>query len=655
VIRTWQVLDWCSYDPSNGTGIYTHHQLIKVLDDEAPEIIGLQDVALLIEVEDDCTIDEAFVALPTITASDCTPLDQMRFRYRIDYGNDGNYETGFINGNNASGVFPYGESRVQFRVDDLCGNFTTGSLIVTVNIEDNKKPTPVLKNLQTALMPGTGMVGLQAHMFNSDSYDNCTEKAALRYSFSDDINNTTRVFTCDDLDTAMVTIYVWDEAGNFDFATVALSIDDNGADCDPDDVGNGGSGRIVSGRIVNENDEVIESVVVNLMNSNLNAIETGQDGVFKFENVPGNRSYEICPTKNINPRNGVSVIDLLQIQRHILGIQRLNSPYKLLAADVNKSGTITGADLIAIQRVLLGNSDKFDGNSAWRFIDADYQFSDPQHPFYDEVPEVYKIPNLNGEVIKSFVGVKLGDVDNSARLTGAFNSNSSSRSNQTITIEVEDRWMDRGEFAFISMKASQFKAIEGFQGTLNINTNLANFMGWMNAALPGFGKESFNTGLLQEGMVPFVWFTKEAVTLQDGDILFNLRLQAKENGYLSDMLSITDDFITAEYAGNNEHGQLRIKFTNKDNSISENKLLQNKPNPFSSETTISFYLTDPSQATISIMDMAGKVVYVQQTGFNKGNNDIIIDVNKLGGAGVYLYRLDAPGFSDTKRMVLVSN
>ena len=38
-----------------------------------------------------------------------------------------------------------------------------------------------------------------------------------------------------------------------------------------------------------------------------------------------------------SPLNGVSTLDIIEIQKHILGIERLNSAYKIIAADVSSA------------------------------------------------------------------------------------------------------------------------------------------------------------------------------------------------------------------------------------------------------------------------------------------------------------------------------
>jgi hypothetical protein len=39
-------------------------------------------------------------------------------------------------------------------------------------------------------------------------------------------------------------------------------------------------------------------------------------------------------------------VDLVLISKHILGLEPLNSPYKMIAADANKSNSITTFDIV---------------------------------------------------------------------------------------------------------------------------------------------------------------------------------------------------------------------------------------------------------------------------------------------------------------------
>jgi len=88
-------------------------------------------------------------------------------------------------------------------------------------------------------------------------------------------------------------------------------------------------------------------------------------------------------------------------------------------------------------------------------------------------------------------------------------------------------------------------------------------------------------------------------------------------------------------------------------------LMDAVPNPFNPQTTIAFAL--PSEATVSlrVYDVGGRLIntLLNDERVPAGRNEVVWRGRDADGrvvpAGVYLYRLTAGPFSETKRMVLV--
>ena len=95
----------------------------------------------------------------------------------------------------------------------------------------------------------------------------------------------------------------------------------------------------ISGTVFTENGSKIEEGKVHLIGSGEFPFTTNQSGNFRFENIPMYESYTLKPEKDQHPLNGVTTADLIGISKHILGVQKLTSPYKIIAADVNNSKT----------------------------------------------------------------------------------------------------------------------------------------------------------------------------------------------------------------------------------------------------------------------------------------------------------------------------
>ena len=142
------------------------------------------------------------------------------------------------------------------------------------------------------------------------------------------------------------------------------------------------------------------------------------DGSYHFDDLEEDFDYTVTAFRNDNPLNGVTTFDIVLISKHILAIQPLDSPYKRIAADVNRSGSITTLDLIQMRRLILNIYQEFPDNTSWRFIDQNYVFPQPDNPWVEFFPELININDLIGEELDAgFIGVKIGDVNGSA--TGA--------------------------------------------------------------------------------------------------------------------------------------------------------------------------------------------------------------------------------------------
>ena len=121
----------------------------------------------------------------------------------------------------------------------------------------------------------------------------------------------------------------------------------------------------------------------------MNNVTTAADGEYAFASIPTGSTYEVDGLKDNDPTNGVSTKDLVRIQKHLLGIETITSPYQLIAADVNNDEGVSAKDLLALRKLILGVYSQFneiDANqTSWRFVTEDFVFADPSNPWpFDE-------------------------------------------------------------------------------------------------------------------------------------------------------------------------------------------------------------------------------------------------------------------------------
>ena len=93
----------------------------------------------------------------------------------------------------------------------------------------------------------------------------------------------------------------------------------------------------------------------------------------------------------------------------------------------------------------------------------------------------------------------------------------------------------------------------------------------------------------------------------------------------------------------NDNGTLPQKFA----------LEQNYPNPFNPSTMINFSLGKSGQVTLSVYDLLGRQVAELVNGkMEAGVHEVNLDASELA-SGVYVYRLTAGGFVQSRKMVLL--
>lgn len=231
------------------------------------------------------------------------------------------------------------------------------------------------------------------------------EIEAMQPGFEPDANDTAVLLTPDDELTIQLRVYGMDSNGDYAYCTVSVLLQDCLVIGNPS----------VTGVIATAEDETVAGVEVVITGDLVTSDITGAGGEYFIEGIASGSDFSITPYKNDDLMNGVTILDLVLITRHILGIQLLDSPYQLMAADINDNGHITTLDLIYLRRAILQISDTFPNNPSWRFVDAEHTFADPTNPWLEAIPEVISVNNIgiNGGQY-DFVAVKIGDVNGSA-------------------------------------------------------------------------------------------------------------------------------------------------------------------------------------------------------------------------------------------------
>ncbi len=545
---------------------------------------------------------------------------------------------------------PPGTHKIKWYITDGCGN--NKEYEYTFTVRDCRKPTVVCLGGLNVNILQSGMVTLSASDFLQYTEDNCTPvdqiKIAIRKcgtgtGFPVDGNGnpiTTVTYTCAEKGNQCVEIWALDKAGNADYCEDYVIVQDNSGNC-PDPA------NAIAGRVITELGVGIADVSIFINSGCLlcpppspNDI-TDSLGYYSIaQNIPVSADWDIIPERGDNWLNGVTTYDLVVISKHILGSEPLNSPYKMVSADANKSGSITTFDIVELRKLILGIFTVLPNNTSWRFVDSSFVFPNPLNPFQSGFPDSIPLGNPSP---RNFIGMKIGDVNNTSVPSAM--SPAKERFEGTVYFDSEDRLVQEAEVFEIKFNASE--RLEGCQ--LTLETNGLDIL----EILPGENMSKENFALFpKKSMLTMAWET-------GGQASFTLKMKAQKTGLLSDMLQISSEITKAEAYLSKENQvanspislqRIALRFGGTSSAF---ELFQNQPNPFAQKTAITFQLPEASSAVLTVLDGQGKVLWSKSNEWPAGMNTVEVDLSGLSAAGVLYYKLETPTKNAVRKMVRI--
>ena len=535
-----------------------------------------------------------------------------------------------------TGNYPIGNYVAVLDVRDQCGNAAVHNVPFTS--EDCKPPTSSAIDITVGIM-ATGMIDVSASSVenpNSASFDACSP---VQFSFSTDVTDTIRTFTCADIGNQLIEHWVTDFAGNQSFVTVTITIEDQSGHCAPPT-----AQRVIAGTVTNPVGSTVQSVNVTTTGSYLSSMTTASNGQFAFYRINNGSNVTVTPQRLDLPHAGITTFDLYLIGQHILGNSLLQTPEQLIAADANNNGRVSAFDITSIRRVLLGLDAEFANNTSWRFVDGSYVFPNPSNPWQEVFPEVMNYNNLSQDMMNSnFTAIKIGDLNNSA----AANSRQTLAPRtliDTFRLQAENAILEAGESRVITFSTDDVEAL-GYQLTLEWNTSDIEVVNVVGGSHPSSG---FGTHLLDEGKLTMS---------HDGYMggkLFYIKVRAlRDQIKLSDVFSVGSSITVAEAFAKTGPVNIALNFNGESSTPQAYSLEQNRPNPFSGNTQIGFTMGEAGEASLMITDVTGRVVWRTTGYFEAGFQQIVVSADELPIVGLLNYTLIAGDFTATRKMVVV--
>ncbi|MFK8054708.1 MAG: T9SS type A sorting domain-containing protein [Saprospiraceae bacterium] len=353
------------------------------------------------------------------------------------------------------------------------------------------------------------------------------------------------------------------------------------------------------------------------------------NGQYSFVDVPPG-AISLSAKLPMTPAARVTTYDMLRVGQHLLGTSELKEPLLLLAADVNKSGSISAFDLTAIRRVILGQDPAFGGLHEAATIGAYHPFSDENDPWMDASNWGTQFEYVSEDMMSLDISaVKLGDINPNAFLIPRGASE----------LILEDAFVRAGETVEVLVRNDYQTAISGLQLAVISNGPLVVSAADANVdVLSNQVNGALRISILHE-MLP-------------GEPLMSWTFTPSTSGMLSDLIQISEDIPNESYAAeNNQPSQLALHWnsTTLDGAQAE---INAFPNPFDNHLSISAHLIKEGKHTLQVTDMTGRSFAERriEVGQNSWHN-LRLDT-EAWPSGVYILTLEGPSGRLTQRVVL---
>jgi len=374
---------------------------------------------------------------------------------------------------------------------------------------------------------------------NATGNSNDAAQEDLVYTFPNGTGNMT--FDCDDVGMNTVEIIVTDEAGNSDFCSTTINIQSN----------DGCEGSRIAGTIATElsgDVELVEVMLEDMESQEERYFMTDETGYYQFFNIAENADYQVSE----------------------------------------------------LRKVILGVQPEFNNSDSWRFIDGAQEFFDATEPW--PVNDKIDVEDFtSSEMNNNFVAIKIGDVNGTATNSVAGADVTEVRSSNT-TLNVTNTIYEAGEEVRMDVRSDDFKAIAGLQFTLEFDETTLEYVTVESAKLD-INASNIGAQLADRGEITASWNTATDVTAKSEEVLMTVIFRAKTNGDLSSMTMSADQISSEAYTTELSITGLDIEVRDENAVFTDAELVltQNRPNPFTNTTNVSFTLPETGAATLSIL------------------------------------------------------
>jgi len=378
----------------------------------------------------------------------------------------------------------------------------------------------------------------------------------------------------------------------------------------------------LSGQIQNEAGQGVESVQMGGMLSQAN-------GTYQVNNVPGCAPLVLEPFRNDNPLNGITTFDLVLISKHLLGLEPLNTPYKIIAADANQSGSVTTFDIVQLRKLILGIDTVLANNTSWRFVPTEHVFPNVNNPFEAPFPETLAVQVMTNSLADlNFTALKVGDLNQTAVPNFAGVSDTRTEGIWPLFLRWE-RASHNPQTITALLSASGAQGVESMQFSLQFDPAQLEF-DHLEFLLPGMTVEHVGTQRAADGQLSFSYiFPPDEIRAQERTLpLFQVVFREKIR-QPKHTLRITNQ-PTPALAYRADATVFRPEIV----PLQDFNTLSIQPNPFGAG---GCWITSTPGAWLSVWDVEGRLVFRKK---QDTSGIMHLTSENFPKAGVYFWRVE---------------
>jgi hypothetical protein len=403
---------------------------------------------------------------------------------------------------------------------------------------------------------------------------------------------------------------------------------------------------LISGRVITVEGEPFPDATVTLDTRGIQIpgeISTDELGQYQFGSFADIEAadFDIALSKSDDALNGVTVLDLLLMQKHIAGLQDLDNAYALVAADVTGDKNIDIRDLIETRALMLDRKDNFSLQTSWMFaedvIDLDIQNAD--YNAFTVLASTFEPVTLD------LVAIKLADLNGTAKID---NGNRETFEEPTGAYVIKDRLVRSGDEILVPVYGKGIPNFAGIQFDISVDPAFADLMA---ISTSGDSEAEMDYETHENQSVHSIHLFPESDLRTNENPLFFLHVKVNRTSMLSEIVGIGKQ--TKNTAVSSDENEIGMSLEFMDSGLIDQVEITAFPNPFSQELTVLIKNQEGNEGRLDVLDQTGRLVGTYSILQDQKTMRITINKTDLSGSGVYWLRSSVGQHSSTNKIIFI--